>query len=341
MSQAVIDLATNRNPLGPAGSVRKRLSQAQGDRKGSRPEEDSLRALLGDLHGLPGERILLDHGSEAILARAAREVFSSGGSWLHPRFSHEGAVRTARVAGARLVESPASPEEVDAEGLLRSVQPDTRLVYLANVNNPTGVRVDGEALASLVRRLREDILLVVDQAYAEYDAPGGFPDAASLLIERKRLLVLHTFSKLHGFALHRMGYGLGTPWVAERLGAPRRPSGLDPLGVLAAEAAVQDRAFVESSRQRNAEARSGFLEEAGRHRCRASGDGGNFVLLETMFPAEELAKDLLRRGFAVRPLQDFGLGQHVRITLGTPEQMEAFWRVASPLLDGCGCSRSL
>lgn len=341
MSRAVTDLATNRNPLGPADSVRERLRQAQEEPEAPRTEEDPLRTLLGGLHGLPGERVLLGHGSEAILARAAQEVFSSGGSWLHPRFSYEGAARVARGAGARLVESPASPEEVDAEGLLRSVQPDTRLVYLANVNNPTGARVDGAALASLVRRLREDILLVVDQAYAEYDAPGGFPDAASLLAERERLLVLHTFSKLHGFALHRMGYGLGTSWVSERLGASRGSSGLDPLDLLAAEAAVQDRAFVESSRQRNAEARSGFLEEAGRHRCHASGDGGNFVVLETLFPAEELAKDLLRRGFAVRPLQDFGLGQHVRITLGTPEQMEAFWRVASPLLDGCGCSRSL
>lgn len=347
MSPAVLDLATNRNPRGPAESVRERLRQASGG-PGTQastgtpdPEGTVLRMLLGDLHGHPAERILLGHGSMEILRWAVDAAFPYGGSLLLPRYSYDGAAGSATRAGLRLVETPASPDEVDVEALLRAVRPDTRLVYLANVNNPTGTWVDADALPRLIRSLREDILLVVDQAYAEYEPAGGFPDAVTHLPERERLLVLHTFSKLHGLDGLRTGYGLGTPWVVECL-APLKPaSGLDPLRLVAAEAAIRDRAFVEGSRQLNARARTVFFAEAERHRCHASGEGGNFVLMETLFPAQELAKDLLRRGVAVRSLHDFGLPQHVRISLGTPEQMDAFWRVASPLLDGCGCSRSL
>jgi len=82
-----------------------------------------------------------------------------------------------------------------------------------------------------------------------------------------------------------------------------------------------------------------FLREAEQHRCQVTGEGGNFVAMETLFPGEELAKDLLRRGIAVKPLSAYGLSQHVRISLGTPRQMEAFWKVATPLLDESGCSR--
>ncbi len=339
MGPAIIDLATNRNPLGPAAGVREFLRRLPEEPVANGLEAGPLQALLGDLHGVPSPQILLGQGSQAVLASAAEDITRSGGSWLHPRYSYEGAVRVARHVGARLVESPASPEEVDAEALLRSVQPDTRLVYLANVNNPTGIRVDEDALAHLVGRLREDILLVVDQAYAEYEAPGRCPDAASRLLERERLLVLRTFSKLYGLHDRRVGYGLGTPWVAARLGAGW-DSGLDRSRLLAAEMAIQDRAFAELSQRHNAEARPSFLAEAAHHRCRVTGEGGNFVVMETVFPAEAFAKDLLRRGIAVRPLHEYGLPQQVRITLGTPDQMDAFWRAASPLLDGCGCSRS-
>lgn len=345
MTPAVLDLATNRNPRGPAESVRERLRQVSGG-SGTQastgtpdPEGTVLRMLLGDLRGHPAAQILLGHGSMEILQWAVDAAFPCGGSFLLPRYSHDGAAGSATRAGIRPVETPASPDGVDVEALLRAVRPDTRLVYLANANNPTGTRVDADALVRLVRGLREDILLVMDQAYAEYEAPDDFPDAVALLPERERLLVLHTFSKLHGLDGLRTGYGLGTRWVVERI-APKG-FGLDPLRLVAAEAAIQDQAFVEGSRQQNAKARTAFFAEAERHRCHASGEGGNFVLMETLFPAQELAKDLLRRGVAVRPLHDFGLPQHVRISLGMPEQMDAFWRVASPLLDGCGCSRRL
>jgi len=102
---------------------------------------------------------------------------------------------------------------------------------------------------------------------------------------------------------------------------------------------VEDVAFEAFCRQKNQEARAAFLEEAGRHRCTVSGQSGNFLLMETMLPAQELHRDLLRKGIIIRPLHGQGLANHIRVSLGTPEQMAAFWAAIAPILDntGCGC----
>lgn len=345
MDLATIDLATNRNPWGPAERVRLRVQEAIA---GMNPEEvgvypepgdATLRTAIGSQTGLRMNQVILGHGSTDLLGMAVRATRTQGGSLLLPQLSFEAAGLAARAAGVRLVESLATLTEVDVDRLLQAVQPDTRLVYLADVNNPTGIRVGVSDLARLAQHLRGDILLVVDQAYVEYEDPGDVSDASHLLAMRERLLILRTFSKIHALAGLRVGYGLGNPWVISRLEFERSPGDLPRLTQIAAHAALQDGTFVATSRARNQEARSMFLCESLRHRCNVSGEGGNFMVLESVFPAEEFAKDLFRRGIAVKPLQGYGLLQQVRISLGTPEQMAAFWQAATPLLDGAGCSR--
>jgi histidinol-phosphate aminotransferase len=116
----------------------------------------------------------------------------------------------------------------------------------------------------------------------------------------------------------------------------RSPFNTNHLAQVAAEVSVQDLAFEAFSRQKNAEARAAFVKEAANHRCQLSGTSGNFILMETAFPAAELFKELLQRSVIVRPMQGYGLPNHIRISFGKPEEMEAFWKAAAPLLDG-GC----
>jgi histidinol-phosphate aminotransferase len=199
--------------------------------------------------------------------------------------------------------------------------------------------LDREGLERLVRDLRDDILLVVDQAYAEYEDPDLYPDASAYLEERSNLLVLHTFSKIHSLAALRIGYGIGHHKLLALLERVRSPFNTNMLAQAAAEVAIQDYAFEAFSRARNQEARAAFFAESANHRCQATGAGGNFILLETMLPAPELFKDLLKGGVIVRPMQGYGLPNHVRVTLGKPGEMEAFWAAVAPILDnaGCGC----
>jgi histidinol-phosphate aminotransferase len=245
-------------------------------------------------------------------------------------------------AGGQLVESLGGPDRTGeelAQGLLAAVRADTRIVFLGQPDNPTGTLLGRDALAWLAGALRPDILLVVDQAYAEYEDPSSYPDAAAHLPERPMLLVLHTFSKVHGLAGLRLGYGLGGPELLGMLERLRSPFNTSHLAQIAGAAALGDPTAIDAARFRNQQARKDFLAEAGRHRCAVTG-AGSFQLMETIYPARELSRDLRGRGIQVYPLDHYGLPNHVRIALGTPAEMRSFWKAASALLDHEGCGRS-
>jgi histidinol-phosphate aminotransferase len=338
----IVKLASNENPWGPTEAVKARVAAvvagSEFEGLGLYPVSDGyyLRQRIAERKGVTVDRVVLGNGSSEILEMVAKAAFLGGGSAVIPMHSFAIYGIATQTVGGRVIESHASATELDVDDILRSVADDTRLVYLGHPNNPTGVRLERAALERLVRNLREDIVLVVDQAYAEYEDPAEYPDAAAYLDERPNLLVLHTFSKIHALAALRIGYGLGSKELMGYLERVRSPFNTNHLAQAAAEVAVQDLAFEAFSRQKNCEARATFVLEAAKHRCQLSGTSGNFVLLETAFPAADLFKGLLQRGVIVRPMQGYGLPNHIRVTFGKPQEMETFWSAAGPLLDG-GC----
>ena len=338
----IVKLASNENPWGPTEAVKARvtavISGSELEGLGLYPVSDGyyLRKRIAERKGLAPDRVVLGNGSSEILEMVAKAAFLDGGSAVIPKHSFAIYGIATQTAGGRVIETRASATDLDVDDILRSVEDDTRLVYLGHPNNPTGIRLERNAIERLVRHLREDIVLVVDQAYAEYEDPSDYPDAAAYLDERPNLLVLHTFSKIHALAALRIGYGLGSKELMGFLDRVRSPFNTNHLAQVAAEVAVQDLAFEAFSRQKNTEARAAFVLEAAKHRCQLSGTSGNFVLMETAFSAPGLFKELLQRGVIVRPMQGYGLPNHIRITFGKPEEMQAFWNAAGPLLDG-GC----
>lgn len=338
----IVKLASNENPWGPTPAVKARvaavISGSEFEGLGLYPVSDGfyLRQRIAERRGVSLDRVVLGNGSSEILEMVAKAAFLDGGSAVIPKHSFAIYGIATQTAGGRVIESRATATELDVDDLLRSVAADTRLVYLGHPNNPTGIRLERAALERLVRDLRDDIVLVVDQAYAEYEDPDVYPDAAAYLDERPNLLVLHTFSKIHALAALRIGYGLGSKEIIGYLERVRSPFNTNHLAQAAAEVSIQDLAFEAFSRQKNAEARAAFTEEAGKHRCQLSGTSGNFILLESAIPATDLFKELLQRGVIVRPMQGYGLPQHIRVSFGRPEEMQAFWAAAGPLLDG-GC----
>ncbi|MBI1753456.1 MAG: histidinol-phosphate transaminase [Acidobacteria bacterium] len=338
----IVKLASNENPWGPTEAVKARVASviagSEFEGLGLYPVSDGyyLRKRIAERRGVSVDRVVLGNGSSEILEMVAKAAFLDGGSSVIPKHSFAIYGIATQTAGGRVIETRASATELDVDDILRSVVDDTRLVYLGHPNNPTGIRIERSALERLVRQLREDIVLVVDQAYAEYEDPAEYPDAAAYLDERPNLLVLHTFSKIHALAGLRIGYGLGSNELMAYLDRVRSPFNTNHLAQAAAEVSVQDLAFEAFSRQKNAEARQAFSLEAANHRCQLTGTSGNFVLMETALPAADLFKELLQRGVIVRPMQGYGLPNHIRITFGKPEEMRAFWDAAAPILDG-GC----
>ncbi len=338
----IVKLASNENPWGPTEAVKARVAAviagSETEGLGLYPVSDGfyLRQRIAERKGLSADRVVLGNGSSEILEMVAKAAFLEGGDAVIPKHSFAIYGIATQTAGGRVIESRASATEIDVDDLLRAVTPETRLVYLGHPNNPTGIRLEKDAIERLVRTLREDIVLVMDQAYAEYEDPAEYPDTAAYLDERPNLLVLHTFSKIHALAALRIGYGLGSKELMGFLDRVRSPFNTNHLAQVAAEVAVQDLAFEAFSRARNTEARTAFVAEAAKHRCQFSGTSGNFILLETACPAADLFKQLLQRGVIVRPMQGYGLPNHIRVTFGKPEEMMAFWSAAGPLLDG-GC----
>ena len=341
--EKVIKLASNENPWGPTDAVKARVLRAVNgsadEGMGLYPTSDGLylRRAIARRRDFNPDQIILGNGSSEIIEMASKAVLLQGGSGLAPRHSFAIYGIATQTAGGRFLEAPGGAEDLDADRIMAAVQADTRIVFLGNPNNPTGAMLDRASLARLVRDLRDDILLVVDQAYAEYEDPGTYPDAAVHIKERGNLLVLHTFSKIHCLAGLRIGYGIGHPEVLNLLERVRSPFNTNHLAQVAAEVAIQDVAFEAFSRRKNLEARQAFLEEASQHRCTVSGQAGNFLLLETRYPAADLFRELLKKGVIVRPMHGYGLPNHIRITMGTPEEMAAFWKAAAPLFDNsCG-----
>ena len=215
----LIGLADNGNPWGPTEAVRARVLEAvtsapDAFRRYPRSDGLALRSAIAARRGLDPGQIILGNGSSEILGIAARAMLMDGGSGVAARHSFAAFGLATQSAGGRYVECHATATEVEAAHLLAAVQPDTRIVYLGHPNDPTGTMLEREALAQLVGSLRDDILLVVDQAYAEYEDPATYPDAAEFLEHRDNLLVLHTFSKIHGLAGLRIGYGIANPDLA-------------------------------------------------------------------------------------------------------------------------------
>jgi len=343
--ESIVKLASNENPWGPSEAVKARVIKAvtggRDEGLGLYPVSDGfyLRSAIAKRRGFNLGQIMLGNGSSEIIEMAAKAALLGGGSGVAPKHSFAIYGIATQTAGGRFIECPCSPTEVDVDAILGAVQLDTRIVYLGNPNNPTGVMLGREGLARLVRELRDDILLVVDQAYSEYEDPETYPDATRFLDERSNLLVLHTFSKIHSLAAMRIGYGIGHLKLIALLERVRSPFNTNMLAQVAAETAVEDYPFEAFSRARNAEARQAFFAEAANHKCKATGMAGNFILLESVLPAMELFKDLLKAGVIVRPMHAYDLPNHVRVTLGKPEEMQAFWAAATSVLDnaGCGC----
>jgi histidinol-phosphate aminotransferase len=212
----------------------------------------------------------------------------------------------------------------DLEGMLAAITDKTRVIWICNPNNPTGTIVSHDVLSDFLERIPEHVLVVIDEAYYEYVTDPAYPDSLALLDYNPQVIVLRTFSKIYGLAALRIGYGVAHPDVIAELNRVREPLNVSRLAQRAAIAALEDESFVFYCRSQN---RFGIkqitekLEEWGLHYYPAH---GNFILLDTGFPAKEVFEFLLKQGIIVRSGEALGFPTSIRVSVGTKEQNERF-----------------
>ena len=323
----LVKLSANENPLGTSPAALAARAAAGGPSRYPDPDAVALREAIGRLNGTDPARIVCGTGSDELLNLAAQAFAGPGDEVLFPRYSFAVYEIAARRCGATPVESADADYAADVDALLGSLTSRTRVVFLANPNNPTGSHLPADELARLHAGLPHGVLLVLDQAYAEYLAPEDDDRGLELATNNANVLVTRTFSKIYGLAGERVGWATGHADLVGALNRIRGPFNVTVSGQAAALAALGDQAFVARSRDANARVRERFARDVaalGNHGLRPLPSKGNFVLVlfAGSLTAEAAYEGLAERGYSTRWLPGQGLPHALRITIGRQDQMD-------------------
>ena len=333
----IVKLASNENPRGPGPLVQAALAREMASL--SRYPDGSgftLKAALAEQLGVGPEQLTLGNGSNDVLDLITRVAVEPGTEAIISEHSFVVYRISVTCAGGVLVEVPARNFGTDLDGMLAAVTDKTRAIFIANPNNPTGTWVDEAALAAFLDAVPERVVVVLDEAYLEYCDEQGFPNALSLMALHPNLIVTRTFSKIHGLAALRVGYGISTPYFADLLNRARQPFNVNSLGLAAATAALADQEFVSESASLNA---------AGMAQITAGLSGlgldyipslGNFVSLACGMSGQAVFDALLQKGVIARPIAEYGLPSHLRVSIGLEVENARFLTALAEVLDELG-----
>ncbi len=324
----VAKLSSNENPLGTSEKARTAFAAAARNLE-RYPDAGAtaLREAIGAVHGLDPARIIYGTGSDEILHLAAGAFAGPGDEVIHVRYGFSVYEIATRRVGAEPVVVADHEYATDVDAILAAVTDKTRVVFVANPNNPTGTYAGAGEIARLHAGLPPHVLLVLDQAYAEYLAEGEDDGGLALAERAANVLVSRTFSKIHGLAAERIGWGYAAAPIIDALHRIRAPFNVTIAGQNAAIEAIRDRAFVESSRAHNARWLAWFEEQIANLgnaglRCVPSKANFSLVLFEGKLTAERAYHGLMDAGYIVRWLPSQGLGHALRITIGTEDEVK-------------------
>jgi histidinol-phosphate aminotransferase len=324
----VIKLSSNESPLGPSPRAVTAI-EASAPEAHRYPDgaSEALRQALARQHGLDAARIVCGAGSDELITLLTRAYAGPGDEVL---FSAHGFLMyplSAKAVGAKPVAAPEKGLKADVDALLARVTPRTRILFLANPNNPTGSYLDSESLARLHAGLPDDVLLVIDAAYAEYVSRNDYSAGVELVEAHGNVVMTRTFSKIYGLAALRLGWAYGPASVMDVLNRLRNPFNVGAVAQVAGLAALEDNAHVAAARSHNDIWLPWLARELELTGLEVAPSVGNFLLVR--FPADlgrnaDAANDFLAaRGIIPRKMGPYGLGHSLRITIGLEEDMRA------------------
>ncbi|MFZ1743547.1 MAG: histidinol-phosphate transaminase [Pontixanthobacter sp.] len=334
----LVKLSANENPLGSSPTAIEAFKTALAPSSYPDPDSAALRAAIGKQHGIDPARIVCGTGSDELLNLAVQAYAGPGDEVLFSNFSFAVYEIAARRCGATPVIAPDSDYGTDVDALIANLSANTRVVFVANPNNPTGSYLPASEIARLHATLPCDVLFVLDQAYAEYLAEAEDDHGLALAAAHSNVLVTRTFSKIYGLAGERIGWATGHVELIGSLNRIRGPFNVTNHGQTAALAAIGDQGFVTASRDHNTRELARFIEvieSLGNHGLRALPSKANFllVLFEGKVTAEQAYNALAEGGYATRWLPGAGLPHGLRITIGTSDQMDDVSRILRTLVE--------
>ncbi len=334
----IVKLASNENPLGMPESAKKAMAKAAED-LGRYPDSNGfdLKNALAKKLNVPFEWITLGNGSNDILELTARAVAQEGDEVVFSKHAFAVYPLATQAVGGKAVEVPATKDYGhDLPAMLKAITPKTRLVFVANPNNPTGTFLPAKEIETFLEQVPSNVVVVIDEAYNEFLTPEQQYDAIAWVRKYPNVIVSRSFSKAYGLAGLRIGYGVAQNNITDLLNRIRQPFNVNSLAQAAAIAALADVEFLKKCYELN---RAGYaqltaaFEQMG---LRYIPSSGNFVLVKVGDDVNAGAKvnfELLKAGVIVRPVGNYGLPEWLRISIGLPEENQAFIEALKKILN--------
>ena len=321
----IIKLASNENPLGPSPNLQRELA-AQVEELARYPDgscyllKDKLQAELG----LDPNRITIGNGSNDVLELIARVFLAPGLETIISEHSFVVYPLVTKSLGAELKVVPAKNYGQDLQATLEAITDRTRMIFIANPNNPTGTWVDKASLRKFLQAVPDDVIVVLDEAYFDYVTEPDYPNGLELQADFDNVVVTRTFSKAYGLAGIRIGYGVSHPDIVDLMNRVRQPFNVNSMSLAAAMVALDDKDHLQKSIDTNTGGMK-LLVQA----CRQLGleyipSVGNFLTINMGRDATPIYEALLQQGVIVRPIGVYGLPNHLRVTIGLPEENARF-----------------
>jgi histidinol-phosphate aminotransferase len=326
----IVKLASNENPLGVSPAARAAIEAALPE-LGRYPDGNGfeLKRALAARYGVSMDRIVLGNGSNDVLEMVAIAFLAPGRSAVYSQHAFAVYPLATQARGARGIVVPAKRYGHDLAAMRKAIDAETRVVFIANPNNPTGTLLSGAELEAFLRDVPPHVVVVLDEAYNEYLPEAVRYDSLPWLERHRNLVVTRTFSKAYGLAGLRVGFALCDDRVADLLNRVRQPFNVNELALVAATAALGDAAFVRRSRELNLAGMQQLVDGFRRLGLAWIPSFGNFASVEIPRANGEpqagaAFEKLLRQGVIVRPVGGYGLPDHLRVTVGLPEENDRF-----------------
>ncbi len=339
-----IKLASNENPLGPSASAVKAAQAVMGDIN-YYPDGagHKLSLALAEKHRVDPSSITLGNGSNDILELTGRAFLTAGKSAVYSEYSFavyplvvQAAGAEARIASAFPADHSKMPYGHDLSAIYKQIISSTRVVFIANPNNPTGTWFELDELNRFLEKVPDHVLVVLDEAYYEYMPDELKPDTENLLKQFKNLIITRTFSKIYGLAGLRIGYSISHPDIADILNRVRQPFNTSMPAQAAALAAIEDQAHVASSATLNARGLQQYAKAFSASGLEYIPSIANFIAVNVNKAAMPVYEALLREGVIVRPVASYNMPHHLRITVGNQQQNDRVLAALEKVLSGDG-----
>ncbi|MEI6448893.1 MAG: histidinol-phosphate transaminase [Actinomycetes bacterium] len=322
----IVKLSSNENPLGPSPRVRDAILDCL-PRIATYPERSflALKTSLADANNVSVDNICVGHGSETIIQIIPQMCVTPGDEVVVAAATYGRYEEASKLMGGRPIRVPLRALRHDLEAMAASVTERTRIVWICNPNNPTGTHLRADEVGRFLESIPCNVLVVFDQAYVEYADDPAFADAVAFLkAGYENVVVLRTFSKVHGLAGLRLGYGIAAAPIRKLLDTIKEPFNLNRFSIAAGPAALADTAWTARCIEQNRQGRGFLATELKGMGFDPAESQANFVLVDVKQDADELFERLLRRGVIVRSAAPWGLTNYIRVTVGTAVQNERF-----------------